>query len=148
MHKREDAQKLNSELLLINDSLNHYGKVWGDEFKVAVNTKDFTHLSELREDISTYLNQKSVFVRSMKDVGGSEAFRQSVLDILQFEKDVILPKMAAFESFDSATTDENIKAAFSDMMATTRDDLIKHDTMFRRMNAYAEKNDFPKPVDK
>lgn len=146
--KHEDAIQLSNELVQVNDSLNHFGKVWGDEFKVAVNTRDFTHLQEFRQNIQYYISERSLHIRAMKDVGDSGPLRQSMLDILKFEDEVILPKMKTFERFDATTPDDTIKFAFQDMMYTTTEDLAKHDVMYKLLDEYAEKNDFPKPLDK
>lgn len=146
--RHEDAFQLSNELVQVNDSLNHFGKIWGDEFKVAVNTRDFTHLEEFRQNIQYYINERSVHIRAMKDVGGSGPLRESMLDILKFENEVILPKMKTFETFNANTPEDTIKFAFQDMMSTTKEDLAKHDVMYKLLDEYAEKNDFPKPLDK
>ena len=148
LHRREDAIKLSNELTQVNDSLNYFGKVWGDEFKVAVKTRDFTHLQNIRQKMEVYINQSIQHVNNLKDVGASKPLKSSLIDILKYEKDTILSKLIVFEAFTENTDDTVISGAYKDMMSTTLPDLKKHDVMYNYLDEYAEKNDFPKPVDK
>ncbi|OSZ82015.1 hypothetical protein CAP35_01725 [Chitinophagaceae bacterium IBVUCB1] len=136
-----------NEITQINDSLNYMGKVWGDEFKIAVNTKDFSHLPPYRKQVEDFIRHKTEHVKSMKDVGGSEKFRAAMLDILKYESDSIVTKMMVFESFTGDTPDEVIQLAVNNLFACTKEDLAKHDIMFRHLDEYADKNDFPRPIE-
>jgi hypothetical protein len=144
LHKREDAQKLANDMASISDSLNYYGKVWGDEFQAAVKTRDFTHLPPLRAEIDDYINRKNISVQAMDDISGSGKLREAALNFLKYEKEIVIPRMSAFETFDSTTPDDNIKAAFNAMIATSKEDIARRDTVSMRLDEYAEKNDFPK----
>lgn len=146
-NNREEAIKLCNELTRVNDSLNVMGKDWMDEFKPAVNTKDFTFLQPKRQHIQDYITQQTTYVKGLKDVGGSEKLRASLLDILQFENDVVLPKMKEFESFSGETSDDTIQKAFNELIVTTKEDMAKHEVMFKHLDEYAEKNEFPKPIE-
>lgn len=146
-NNREEAIKLCNSLTRVNDSLNVMGKDWMDEFKPAVNTKDFTYLQPKRQHIQDYITQQTVYVKGLKDVGGSEKLRASLLDILQFENDVVLPKMKEFESFNGDTSDSTLQKAFNELITTTKEDMAKHEVMFKHLDEYAEKNDFPKPIE-
>lgn len=146
-NNREDAIKLCNELTRVNDSLNVMGKDWMDEFKPAVNTKDFTFLQPKRQHIQDYITQQTVYVKGLKDVGGSELLRASLLDILQFENDVVLPKMKEFEYFNGDTSDSTLQKSFNELIVTTKEDMAKHEVMFKYLDEYAEKNDFPKPIE-
>jgi hypothetical protein len=148
LHKKEDAQKLSTDLYTITDSLNYYGKAWGAEFEIAVKTRDFTHLQPMRENMQDYIENNIISTMSMKDVGDSKQLRESLLDILHYEKDTILPKLTVFEHFDNTTDEQVITIAYKDMISTSPADLKKYETMFRYLDDYADKNDFPKPLNK
>jgi hypothetical protein len=148
LHKKEDAQQLSNNLAAITDSLNYYGKAWGAEFEIAVKTRYFTHLQPMREGMQDYIENNIISTMSMKDVGDSKQLRQSLLDILHYEKDTILPKLMVFEHFDNTTDEQAITNAYRDMISTSPTDLKKYETMFRYLDEYAEKNDFPKPLNK
>jgi hypothetical protein len=67
---------------------------------------------------------------------------------LKFETEVVIPRLTAFEAFNDTTSDDEIKNAFNNMIATAKEDNDKRNMMFKCMSAYAVKNDFPKPLDK
>lgn len=146
-NKREDAMKICNEITQINDSLNYMGKVWGDEFRIAVNTKDFSHLPPYRKQIEDYIRNKTEHVKGMKDVGGSEKLRGSMLDILRYENDSIVTKMMVFESYNGDTPDDTIQLSMNNLFSTTKADLEKHDVMYRHIQEYADKNEFPRPIE-
>ncbi len=146
-NKREDAMKICHEITQINDSLNYMGKVWGDEFRIAVNTKDFSHLPPYRKQIEDYIRNKTEHVKGMKDVGGSEKLRGSMLDILRYENDSIVTKMMIFESYNGDTPDDAIQLSMNNLFSTTKADLEKHDVMYRHIQEYADKNEFPRPIE-
>lgn len=148
LHKKEDAQQLSINLTAITDSLNYYGKAWGSEFEIAVKTRDFTHLQPMRENMQGYIESNIINTMSIKDVGDSKQLRESLLDILNYEKDTVLPKLMVFERFDTATDEQTITVAYKDMIATSPTDLKKYEIMFRYLDEYAEKNDFPKRINK
>jgi hypothetical protein len=148
LHKKEDAQKLSNNLTTITDSLNYYGKAWGVEFEVAVKTRDFTHLQPMRENMQDYIENNIISTMSLKDVGDSKQLRESLLDILHYEKDTVLPRLVVFEHFDNSTDEQTITAAYKDMISTSPADLKKYETLFHQLDEYADKNDFPKPLNK
>ena len=148
MNSREDAMKMSSELTSVNDSLSYFGKKWTDELEIAVNTSDFSKLGDIRSEIGVFIDRKLVHLGSMKDVGGSEDFRHAELEILKYERDTILPASAVFESFGAGTTDEEISSAYQALLNTTQREGEKLQVVYALRDKYAEKNDFPKPVDK
>src|SRR5690348_5187598 len=95
------ALKLSADLTKINDSLAGYGKQWGDEFKRAYSTADFSGLYPIRAKMEAYVNRKLECVGNMKDVGGSRDFREKELEYLRFEKGLIGNKFTRFEYFNS-----------------------------------------------
>ncbi|MBS1773539.1 MAG: hypothetical protein JST82_11825 [Bacteroidetes bacterium] len=148
MHKREDAIKISNDITNINDSLTVYGKMWTDELNIAVNTGDFTKLSGVRLQIERFIDGKIEYVGSIQDVGGSENFRKSELDILKFERDSILPRSAAFEYFNESTSDAAIQNAYNNLMHATKSEVVRMENVYKLGDEYAEKNDFPKPLQK
>lgn len=144
---KEKAAKLSSELTAVNDSMYHFGRTWFEEFKVAVNTKDFSELPAHRTNLASFIDRKVEYIKKMEDVGGSEKYKQAELDILNFEKNTVLPKFVIFESFTANTTDEEIAEAYNVLMSTLNEEQEKLNVVYKLRDEYAEKNDFPLPVE-
>lgn len=145
-NKKEKAMRLSSELSFINDSLFYYGKTWNDELKVAVNLSDYSKLKFIRQDLENYIDRKSEYIRNMEDVGGSEELRKAELEYLAFEKQVVRSKFTPFEQFDTSTSAETLAAAYENLLSSMEDEKPKLENFQKQQEAYAEKNDFPKPI--
>lgn len=145
--KKEKARKLSTELTSVNDSMYHLGRVWLEEFKVAVNTKDFSELPQNRQNLSAFIDRKIEYISKMEDVGGSEEYRKAELDILKFEKNTVLPKFVIFESFGDSTTDEEIAESYNLLMSTINTEQEKLNKVYKLRDEYARKNEFPLPVE-
>lgn len=146
-NRQEKAMKLTGKITAINDSLYRFGKIWLDEFKIAVNSKNFSELQPLRQNLEQFIDRNIVFIDNMDDVGNSEPIRKAELDILQFEKTTVLPKFLVFETFDTTTTDEQITEAYKGMMMTTSQEQEKLNKLYSLIDAYADKYEFPKPIE-
>lgn len=144
---KEKAAKLSGELTSVNDSMYHLGRAWFEEFKVAVNTKDFSELPAHRTHLAGFIDRKMEHIKKMEDVGGSEKYREAEMDILEFEKSTVLPKFIIFEGFTSATTDEEIAEAYNVLMSTLTEEQEKLNKVYKLRDDYAAKNDFPLPVE-
>jgi hypothetical protein len=146
LNKREDAIKLSSALMVANDSLSYYGRDWNEELKIAVNTRNFTGLPESRKKLESYIDRKISELKDMEDVGGSEKLRESEIDILSFEKNVIQTKFTAFEQFNANTPLPQITTAYESLLKERETEVKKMSAFEKLQDSYAEKNDFPKPV--
>lgn len=146
LNKKEKAQQFSNDITVINDSLAYYVKDWVEEFKVSVNTKDFSQLHGIRQGLEGYLDRKTTYLQGMEDRGGSEQLRTAELDYLAFEKNTVSRYLSVFEQFDSTTTDDQIAKAYNTSMANVGGEEQKILTINKLQDEYAEKNDFPKPV--
>ncbi len=145
-NRQEEALRLSNELGFTNDSLFYYGKVWNDELRIAVKMEDFSTLQPIRSEMVGYIDRKIDHVKSMEDVGGSKDMRQSELDFLQFEKDIIQQHFAAFEQFDTATTTDELTVAYERLLRASEAEKAKLDRFHKLQEEYAEKNEIPKPL--
>lgn len=146
-NKKEQAIELDNRLSKVNDTLLHLGKQWGDEFEIAVNTLDFTHLQPLRVKMVKYIDGKIEYVEGLDNVGGSEELIKAELDFLKAEKDIISKRFVIFERFtDSVSMDELSNAYTGVLMGAEREQQKLEDLQKLRLE-YAEKNGFPKPIE-
>ncbi|MCD6063950.1 MAG: hypothetical protein K0R82_1861 [Flavipsychrobacter sp.] len=138
--KQQEIIGLNNELTTINDSLFYKGQAWGEEFKIAFNSGDYSRLRMARQEVHVYIEQGIDKVGSMKDAGGSEQLRQAELDYLQFERDVIIQKMMAFESFTDTTNKELVSKAYNDLVNSSKEEQVKLNALHDAQKQYADKN--------
>jgi len=139
------ALKLSNDLLKINDSLARYGKEWGDEFKRAYTTADFSRLYPIRSKMEMYVNRKIDCVIKMKDVGGSRTFREKELEYLRFEKGLINNKFIRFERFNDLTDRKEMETAFNELMAASAQEQFILEQLHKEVQQYAEKNGLKRP---
>jgi hypothetical protein len=137
--KKQEVAHFSNELTAINDSLFYTGKAWGEEFRIAFNTGDYSGLSHARIQMQAYIDRNIGYIDSMKDVGDSHAFRQAELSFLRFEKDTIVSHMQVFETFTDTTTHDAINAAYSHLLSTARMEQAKLEELRRVQKAYADK---------
>lgn len=146
INKQEDAMRLSNELGFANDSLFYYGKLWNDELKVAVNLSDFSKLQPIRKELEDYILRKEAYITKMEDVGSSQELRQSELDYLAFEKNIVKTKFMPFENFDANTPTDELARAYEELLNSMEQEKPKLDRFQGLQQAYAEKNGFPKPI--
>lgn len=147
-NKKEDCIKLDNQIASINDSLLLYGKEWGDELKIAVNTLDFTGLRPIREEMSVFIDKKTEEVKNIKNVGGSEKLVEKELEFLETEKEIVNGKLSIFEQFDDSVSMDELSRAYVIIQtgATLEQDQLEK--LFKLREEYAEKNGFPKFIEK
>jgi hypothetical protein len=138
----QEALKLNNTIVAINDSLFAKGKVWGDEFRIAFNTGNFSSLQPLRMDMQQFVDSKLEVVNSMKDVGGSEELRRSEIDFLQFEKQAISTTMSRFETFNDSTDSLTVQQSVSELLVISKTEQEKLDALRNLQYKYSQANDF------
>lgn len=137
---KQEVMHFNDDLTTINDSLFYKGKVWGEEFRIAFSTGDYSRLPAARAAMVSYIDKSIETVRNTKDVGDSRAFREAELDYLAFERDSILPRMEIFETFTDSTSREDIAAAYKNLLATAHMEQAKQEHLRRVQKEYADKN--------
>lgn len=138
--KQQEIIGLNNELTTINDSLFYKGEAWGEEFKIAFNSGDYTLLPAARQEVQEYIETSIDKVADMKDVGGSQQLRTAELDYLQFERDVIIQKMKAFEEFSDTTNKERVSEAYTDLVNSSKEEQVKLNALHDAQKLYADKN--------
>jgi hypothetical protein len=138
--KEHDIVALNNELTTINDSLFYKGQAWGEEFKIAFNSGDYSQLRMARQEVQTYIEQGIDKVGAMEDAGGSQQFRAAEMEYLQFERDVIVQKMKVFESFADTTNKEQVSKAYADLINSSKEEQVKLNTLHDAQKQYADKN--------
>lgn len=148
LNKKDDCIRLDNEIAAINDSLLAYGKGWGDELKIAVNTLDFTGLNPIRVQMQRYVDRKVEQVKGMKNVGGSEKLMETELEFLQAEKEIVMYKLSVFEQFDTTVAMDDLSDAYADMQLSAIKERDLLEKLHRLREEYEEKNDIPKFIEK
>lgn len=147
-NKKESCVKLDKQIAEINDSLLIHGKEWGDELKIAVNTLEFSGLQPIRLNMLRYIERNMEVVKGLENVGGSEELLKKEIEFLEAEKDIVTTKLVLFEQFTDSVTMDELSTAYTIMQtgAVKEEDLLKD--LFRLREEYAEKNEFPKFINK
>lgn len=140
--------QLDSQVGAINDSLLYYGKAWGDELKVAVNTLDFTGLPSIRISMQEYIDRQTENVQEMDNIGGSEELLSTELEFLNTEKEIVSTRLAAFEQFTDSAKMDDLTTAYTAMQLSAVREQELLEKIVRLREQYAEKNNFPKFIEK
>jgi hypothetical protein len=148
-NKKEAALKLSTDINNINDSLAIFGKTWGDEFAIGTKTGSFIYLEPIRMEMQGYIDRKIEYIASINDVNGSEELRKTQLQFLEFEKKLVQEKFSVFEGYnDSTTTQEQVLASYNDMNTLGQQEQQMLERIKNLQYDFAEKNGFPKPLEK
>ena len=140
--------KLDREIAQINDSLLIHGKNWGDELKIAVNTLEFSGLQPVRVKMQEYIDRNMQSVRDMEHVGGSEELLKKELEFLEAERDIVTSRLVLFERFTDSVSMDELSTAYTIMQAGAVKEEELLEDLFRLREEYAEKNNFPKFINK
>lgn len=127
----------------INADLENRGHTWGEAYAKAVSsTKDFSVLKPIRIGIDTALTGGIARLTAMKNVAGSEEFKNAELNYLHFELESVNTAFKSFEDLTTNVTQEELDARNAQMteIGKKENELLKH---LREMQAaYAKKNNF------
>lgn len=147
-NKKEKCAKLDNEIATINDSLLWYGKQWGDELKVAVNTLDFSELQPIRMEMQAYVERNIEHVGTLENIGGSEELLATQIAFLEVEKNIVATRLSVFEQFTDSVSMEELSNAYSamQMSAEREQELLRKIHLLREQ--YEERNEIPKFLDK
>lgn len=146
--KKEKAQALDTQIGRINDTLLVHAKHWGDELKIAINTLDFSQLEPARMRMQNYIDEKIEVMENVEHVGGSEALVNAELEYLNVERSIAADHFSTFEQFTDSVTMTELEDAYIAVEKGTEkeQEIIKR--LHQLREEYAEKNDFPKYVEK
>lgn len=139
---KKKAFDFNQSLAKISETLNSKGVALGTQLKTAMATKDFSSVATSCKDLHSYIDEKLVDLKGMKDVAGSEKLRSSMIDFLGFEKELVSQAFDPFAKMDANTTEEEMQTAIDNMMEKTKEEsgyLLKVQSAQKE---YASKNGF------
>lgn len=147
-NKKEDCIQLDNTISTINDTLMVKGNNWGEEFEVAVNTLDFSQLHRARTDMQSYIEGKIKVVNKLKPVGKADDLIAAEIAFLKFEQEVVANKFSVFEQYDTTVSMDELTESYVNlqMSSDTEQELIEQ--VQRKREEYAERNEFPKFIDK
>lgn len=151
----EAAERLDRQIANINDSMSYYGKTWGDELKIAVNSLDFSNLQPVRLKMQQFIEKKTAEVDKIEPVGKSGKLLKAEMDFLKFEHAVVKEKFAAFEKYDDTVYENYSETELTQQLGATYSDLLKaleqeyhHMEKIQSLREeYAVESGFPKPID-
>lgn len=138
---KKEAEQNYKELSAINDSLYHYGQQWTDLLPDAVNTKNFTSLSPLRQAAEDFVESKLVHLRSIDEDGSFTNLKKAEINYLLLEKDIIHEGFGAFEQFNPETPDSLISDAYADLLAMIEQEEEEQQRLRSAFKEYAEQHE-------
>ncbi len=146
--KREKAEALDRQIGAINDTLLVHAKKWGDEFKIAINTLDFSTLYEPRMKMQQYIDEKIEEMENVAHVGGSEELVKKELEYLRAEREIVTQKFAVFEQFTDSVAIDTLGQAFAEFQLSEDVEGPYLNQLHQLREEYAERNGFPKYIEK
>lgn len=135
--------EFNNKMIAATQGLATRGTKWGGKMaELSQGSKKFIELKPLRIDLEKYIDEEIAKLKVMKDVKGSQKFREAIISYLQFEKKLIDEAFMPFEKLGPKATEEQIKKATDNLVALAE----KEDDYLKKVNEaqkeYANKNNF------
>jgi hypothetical protein len=146
--KKEQCIKLDTMIGVINDSLAAQANVWGDELKIAVNTLEFAQLQPVRMKLQAYVEERMAYMQKVKNVGGSEELVKAEIEFLKTEKDIVENRFSLFEQFTDSVSMDELSSAMAYIQMGGETEQAQLAKIFKLREEYAERNGFPKYIDK
>jgi hypothetical protein len=136
------AIQMNDYLVNAIDSLHNAGTNWANLYQEVSQSKEYYRLGSIRQDILVLIDRLSTEISMLQDIGGSEEFRNAIIEFLVFEKSLINDCMSPFESLTASSTQEEIDALFAKLnqITVTENEKLKDINVIQ--SAFAEKNGF------
>lgn len=130
----------NQKLAGISQGLASKGTAFGTELKAAVNSKDFSKTASTCKDLKDYVDAKIEEVRATENVGGSETLKATMLEFLQYEKQLITEGFEPFGRMNKDTPEEEVQAAVKAMMDKSTDENQYLSKVQKEQKLFADKN--------
>lgn len=139
---KKSALDFNNKLSAISDSLYTKGVGLGKKIQSGNISGDYSALANAGKDMAAYVTGKITEVKDMKDVGGSEKFKQAMLDFLEYEKNICTEAIGPFTSLNASSTPEQKKAAMDNLISKSKEEEQVMMKVRDEQSKYAEKNGF------
>jgi len=119
--------QLNDDLASISDSLFAKGQNWGVTFNEAYKSGNYILLKPVSGNMLSFINRKTTYVQNMKDIKNSKPLRMAMLDLLAFEKKMVIEAFMPFELFTTTTPADKVQAALDSLKekAVPENEIIK-----------------------
>jgi hypothetical protein len=135
--------QFNNQMSAITDSLMKQGTSWGKKLgEIVQGSKQYQDLAPVRLSVQNYIDQQTLKLTNMADISGSSKFQQVMLTYLQFEKSFCEQVLKPFESFTSATTNEEIKTSVDHLIKEAAKEKDYTDQIHIVQNEYAKANNY------
>ena len=139
----QTAVEYNNKLADIIVNLYGKGQAWGNKLtELDTTTKDYAKLAPIRRNIEHYIDSELIVVKGMKDVAGSEKYRQAIITFLKAESDMIKQSFIPFEKLNAASTDTEVKTVIDRLTAASKDEAEHLQAVTAAQKEYADKNGF------
>jgi hypothetical protein len=137
------AVALNDYFATITDTLYQKGVAWGEVLGAGrKNKNDFSKLPAKRIDLENFLVRTKVSIKKMKDYKGSEEYRKSILDFLEYESELLIEAFLPFEKLGKTPTDAAVDVVIQGLIKASEKEAAFLDKVRTTQAAYAEKNGF------
>lgn len=142
LNNKKNAIALNDAFVKINDSLYYKGKNYGELLGAAIREKNFSGTADFRKNLAAYVDNEIDYVKNMKDVAGSETFRQKEIEYLQFEKQLVT-SYAVWDGFTATTSQDDIMKAYNDVISKVKTEEEMLNSVKQAQQEFGAKNGMP-----
>lgn len=113
------AFEFSESMTAISATLQSKGKEFGTELQPAMQSNDYSKLAAISSSLDEFISGKLAELKSKKDFSGSEKFRTSMIDFLDFEKQMIQEAFVPFGKLNASSTEEEKQAVIQNLMKLT-----------------------------
>lgn len=110
-------------LTAITDSIAAYDNVWAEQLSTLGNTtKDYTLLKPARLRMEAYIDNTLAAIKKQKDAKASADLHAAVVAYLQYKKNLVSKRYAAFEELTPQSTEPEIKKCVDKLLDDTQEE--------------------------
>ena len=112
------------------------------EISKAEQSHDYTQLTPIIKELSDFLDAKTIEVQGMKDVAGSEEFKESMVKFLKIDKQIADENLTPFTQMKAETSAEEFHTATQALVDGANAEAPYLAKLQTAQRAYAKKNRF------
>jgi hypothetical protein len=134
------AMEMNNYLVGVTTELNRMGGKWADTLQADKKTGNYNELIPMRESLEKFIDKKTLEIKGMDDVAGSETFRASILDFLKYEKQLLEIGFIPFEKLTKNSSEAEIEKVDANLLTTVQSEETELNKVKAAQAEYAKRN--------
>jgi hypothetical protein len=139
---RKEALYLNNAIVTLNDTIYLRGHQFGALLDQCYKAKDYSSMKPFCAGFENYLDSGRQKIIRLKDAGGSEELKNSEIELLAYEKSMIVKDFVPFEGLTPVATGVEINALLARIKNDGIGEANRMEKLRKLQEEYAARNGF------